>query len=278
VNVLKRWKVALASAFVPAAVLLVFWRPLYAIVVNALYDFVQIAAPANPAAGRSRLYADSTSHQLACLNSDGSSCMPAAGGGVTVPQMGVGLASLTDPAGFTWTSFNIGSATVTVNGATRVLNVPSSAGTNIRGQTTPVTGSSPYTVSIGFTTSLSRRDFGQCGLAITDGTKFITIRYPKNAGDLDLFTWTNSSTPSASIGSFTQPVINWAPYTFERIQEDSSNRIYSYSTDGVNYTTLVTEAKATFLTATAAGYFCLETAGTGNNAGMTVVHFTATAP
>src|SRR5207253_1015519 len=63
----------------------VYWMvpQVRAATVNAIQDFVQIATPANPAAGLSRLYFDSTLHQLACLNSDGSSCAPSSGGTLT---------------------------------------------------------------------------------------------------------------------------------------------------------------------------------------------------
>lgn len=47
--------------------------------VNAFQDFYQIAVPSNPGSGQSRLYANSTTHKIACLNSDGSSCMPSSG-------------------------------------------------------------------------------------------------------------------------------------------------------------------------------------------------------
>jgi len=42
-------------------------------------DILKIAAPSNPASGDIRLYANSTSGNLACLTSSGASCLPAAG-------------------------------------------------------------------------------------------------------------------------------------------------------------------------------------------------------
>jgi hypothetical protein len=60
---------------------------LYAAGVNGYFDFFKIAAPANPATGQARVYVDSGTNKLACLNSDGSSCAPTGGGGATTqPQ------------------------------------------------------------------------------------------------------------------------------------------------------------------------------------------------
>jgi len=46
------------------------------------------AAPANPASGSERIYADSTTHLLSCLTSTGSSCMPSGGGSVSLTSPG----------------------------------------------------------------------------------------------------------------------------------------------------------------------------------------------
>jgi hypothetical protein len=79
------WK---KCSILAAVVLLMFvWRPALATVVNALYDFVQISAPSNPASGNSRVYVDSGTHKLSCLNSDGSSCAPTGGGGGAFTQI-----------------------------------------------------------------------------------------------------------------------------------------------------------------------------------------------
>jgi hypothetical protein len=45
------------------------------------YDITKTAAPANPASGAIRLYADSTTGNLQCLNSIGGNCNPSSGGG-----------------------------------------------------------------------------------------------------------------------------------------------------------------------------------------------------
>jgi hypothetical protein len=60
------------------------------LVVNAVYDIPETAAPANPASGFERFYADSTSHNFTCLTHAGASCLPTGGGGggnvITVVQ------------------------------------------------------------------------------------------------------------------------------------------------------------------------------------------------
>src|SRR5271154_3044565 len=103
---MKTWK---KSAILCATVLLMLtWRPLLAIVTNAITDYIQIGTPSNPASGNSRVYVNSTTHQLSCLNSDGSSCAPSGGGGGFIQ-------TLTAPvsASFAQLNFNQGGATTT---------------------------------------------------------------------------------------------------------------------------------------------------------------------
>jgi hypothetical protein len=51
------------------------------LVLNAVYDQPEIAAPSNPASGFDRVYMDSTTHKWTCLTSAGASCAPSGGGG-----------------------------------------------------------------------------------------------------------------------------------------------------------------------------------------------------
>jgi hypothetical protein len=203
------------------------------------------------------------------------------GGGVTLAQLGVSLASFTDPNAATWTWFNQASSTVSTVGASIVLSVPNSGGNNISGRTTPVVGSSTYTATLGLIGNLSRQDFGQCGLVITDGTNYELIRYPKDAGDLDIFTWTGTGTPNTNLFQLTNggSAQFYSPYIFEQVQEDSTNRNWRFSSDGVNFTTLFTETKQTYVVATAAGFFCLNNTGASKwHVGMTAVHWLTSTP
>jgi parallel beta-helix repeat protein len=48
---------------------------------NGYFDVAKISAPSNPAAGNFRVFANTTTGKLACLDSAGADCMPAGGGG-----------------------------------------------------------------------------------------------------------------------------------------------------------------------------------------------------
>ena len=78
------------------------------LVLNAVYDIPETAAPANPASGFERYYADSTSHQLTCLTHTGTSCLPSGGGGGFIQTLTAPVA-----ANFTALNFNQGGATTT---------------------------------------------------------------------------------------------------------------------------------------------------------------------
>jgi hypothetical protein len=200
------------------------------------------------------------------------------GGGVSLPQIGVGLTSLNDPNGFTYTWFNQASSTITSNGASLVLATPNSGGNNLSGRTTPVTGSSPYTLTLGFVPNLINSASMQCGIVITDGSNYIVIRF-RNDSAVDGWTWTGTGTPSTNIFTFgSVPAISASAIIFFQIQETSSNRLYRFSTDGVNFQQLYSETDKTFLTATRGGFFCLNSTLSTYTAAMTAVHLTLSAP
>lgn len=255
---------------------------LYASVINGIYDMPEIssATAGNPASGFERLFANSSTHTFSCNTSSGGSCAPmgGGGGGVSLPQIGVGLTSLTDPNGFTYTWFNQASSTITTNGASLVLATPNSGGNNLSGRTTPVTGSMPYTVTLGMIPNLYDTSSMQCGLVITDGSNYIVIRY-RNDTVIDIFTWTGTGTPSTNLYTGGTPTLTTPfPIVFLQIQETSTTRFYRGGSDGVNFQNFFNEAKATFLTATRAGFFCLNSTTSAFTAAMTAVHFTSSAP
>lgn len=75
---------------------------------NSFQDVTEIAAPANPAGGNERLYADSSTHLLTCLKSSGASCFSAS----------VAWNAITAPSGNL--SLTMGSNTSTFNTTTAV--------------------------------------------------------------------------------------------------------------------------------------------------------------
>lgn len=83
------------------------------------------AAPANPASGSERIYADSTTHLLSCLTSTGASCMPSGGGGaVSSVSNSDGTLTISPTTGAVVASLNLGHA----NTWTVPITAPSFAG------------------------------------------------------------------------------------------------------------------------------------------------------
>jgi hypothetical protein len=132
----KLWKkFALLAAVV---LLIVAWRPLAAMVVNAYFDFPLISTPSNPASGFGRLYVNSGTSQLGCVLSTGSSCAPSGGGGSFYQTVQANGSSATQAAtlnfangtGVTWTCTTATmvttcTATNTVTGPTTNQNIRS---------------------------------------------------------------------------------------------------------------------------------------------------------
>jgi hypothetical protein len=216
---------------------------------------------------------DSADARTNCVVSGGG------GGGVTPSQLGVANNTLTNPTSLTWTPFNTTGCALSATTNTEVIACTNSGGNNLQGQTTPVNGSNPYTVVMAETSNVLPFNFAQCGIAITDGTNFEVMRYPKDGGDLDIFTWIGTGSPDTGLFTLGAQALQPTPYIFLKVQETSSNRLWSISGDGTNFSLLFTEAAKAFLTTTAAGYFCLNNNGvSGTVAGITVASFLTTAP
>lgn len=122
----------------------------------------------------------------------------------------------------------------------------------------------PYTITALLKYALlpvSGVDFPLCGIGFSDGTKFeiliIQVNTASTGGLVGLVNaaqWTNATTDSGGsvtgvFKQFSTPNDMWL-----RISEDSSNRSYSFSIDGVNFSTPATIGRTTFLTATKVGW------------------------
>lgn len=85
------------------------------------FDITQIAQPVAPAGGNARVYFDSATGLLACINSSLASCMPAGGGGGAVSSVFGRTGAVTALSG----DYNFNQLTGTVNLATQVSgNLP----------------------------------------------------------------------------------------------------------------------------------------------------------
>jgi hypothetical protein len=158
---------------------------------------------------------------------------------------------------FAWTNQGGASVTVNANGGIYLLD-PAGAGNNIRIRDKNVP-SAPYTITACFIPLTLGVDFGSCGLCLHNGTGVLV--FGPVTGDtltdwkLESSDFTNVTTFSAfnvQIGSFVGA--NGSP-VWLRITDDNANRILSFSYDGYNFTTVLTEARTTFITPTKIGFF-----------------------
>ena len=188
---MKTWK---KFSILAALVLLMFtWRPAWAVLVNALEDFVQISAPSNPPAGNSRVYVDSGTKKLACLNSDGTSCAPSSSGGSN---------PFTPPIPANFTTLGTGCTVATVTGpfggsAVTILGTSGSA--NICGKYIAASGNFVHVFA--FYSNISVNDFNQAEVGFTDGTKVESCGVQHDGGNGFVFSGLQSTALSG--GSYT---------------------------------------------------------------------------
>lgn len=186
------------------------------------------------------------------------------GGSLTATGGGTGGAgslypSFTAPVDGDFAWINQGSASVTVNANGGIhLICPASAtdSLRVRKKSAPAT---PYTITAAFFYSLRLLDFMQIGLLwrqSSDG-KLITFNLAAGntfPGDIQLtcFDWTNATTFAAT----NVDIDLWHNgLMFLRIADDGTNRTVSWSVDGYNFETALTEGRTTFLTADEVGFF-----------------------
>jgi len=123
-----------------------------------------------------------------------------------------------------------------------------------RGQAVP--GSTPWTITARFWAN-ARSTSARIGLGLTNGTAFSSIKLGSDNASINtapLITTqrhTNTTTFSATIGT-NRSVDNRGPVWF-RITDNGTNNIFEYSFDGIFWITHLTEARATYLTATHVG-------------------------
>ena len=130
--------------------------------------------------------------------------------------------------------------------------------------------STPYTITALLSFSMAATsgsgNYPNCGIGFSDGTKFELLAiYPGTLQVLGvpfvvMDKWTNSTTYGSALA--TAAVAAIAPMLWLRIKDDGTNRLFSVSTDGVNWTQVGTEGRTTYLTATKVGWF-IRTQGPG---------------
>lgn len=228
------------------------------LVLNAVYDIPETAAPGNPASGFERYYADSTAHQLKCLTSSGGSCLPSGGGG---SGQGWPFTFTAPPAcgSLTQVNFSPSPATTSCTSATGYLTLMQTTGTN-NGDVTAVTTNviaATFTFTVGINTQIAQSGgYTEWGIVVYDGTKVIEFGVQIQAANAPTLVISQFNT----VSSFnTSPItrstssLNYSPVLWLQIQEDATHRTYRMSADGINFFQVYQEALNTFLTTTQYG-------------------------
>lgn len=99
----------------------------------------------------------------------------------------------------------------------------------------------------------------QCGICVTDGTKFIAMAvqwFPGSSAQVffNISKYTNATTFSLDYFATQSPLL-YTGFLFFRIVEDATHRTYYVSTDGVNFLQALQTAVGDFLTTTRYGVF-----------------------
>jgi hypothetical protein len=151
----------------------------------------------------------------------------------------------------TWINQAAVTAVNRTNGPLSIV-APASSSIEINFLGAAVPGTAPYTVTGEFTLSQSLVADHSAGIALTDGTKFITFVL---VGDVNssLIVQRWNSFSSFNSNEVTVPWSWSGPVLFLRVFDDGTDNNYQVSGDGVTYTTLFSEANTAFLAASQAG-------------------------
>jgi len=279
---MKTWK---KSAILCATVLLMLtWRPLLAIVTNAITDYIQIGTPSNPASGNSRVYVNSTTHQLSCLNSDGSSCAPSGGGG------GGFIQTLTAPVhgSFTQTNYNAGGTVTTETDNTSPVTSITLQQSD-PGATENIVGNLKSKIAATFTITAAFAFAGDGstnpipGMWLTDSTPTMNeiVSYTPQNGGIEGVTFNNLGGGFDTF-NFQIPTTPWptGPLGWIQVQETVSARIYRVSSDGITWNQIFTESNTANFTTAKYGFAITSRNGhsTGGSTALTLYSWTETTP
>jgi hypothetical protein len=157
-------------------------------------------------------------------------------------------------SGFSWV--NQGSATLTTTYGNMLLYAPASAtnSNRIRIKTAP---STPYVIEAGMTVQATKSNFFGGGLCFrqSSDSKLVTFGVAGGASNnMAEAKWTNETTFSADYTLSPDPNPgDWDLWI--RIADNGTNRIVSWSPDGLTWTDLHTVGRTDFLTADQVGFY-----------------------
>ncbi len=227
-------------------------------VINGYLDLPLITGPSSPASGFSRLYPDSTSNSLACLNSDGSGCIPL-------------LPFLTSPGAVgSWTWVNQSSAVATASNGTIYLTAVASTTHNARALVVS-TPSTPYeyVAAVGIMNPATANWDALTGIVARESSsgKLFTCQWENDAGTFNANgpanpTFTSAtywSSPTSTTQDYVLDYYRISGFTAQPLMkygDDGTNRYCSISMDGGrNWLKFAQQARTTNLTANQIGWF-----------------------
>jgi hypothetical protein len=282
---MKPWKKFAIPAAVVVVLLMVTWRPAWAILVNAYFDYVQIATPAAPPTG-SRTFVNLSTHKFDCINSDSSSCAPSGGGSFSVSgyylndgtnnYIGPTNQIATLPMAGTYAWINQGSATETTAGNALILHSPPNAGaTSVNIRAAAISTNHTLTVALicnivqgtaGTTACFAGFYEGSSGkletLELVNGFVQVNRFLSPTVFNANIF---NASSPGA-------PTVLWA-----RLIITGGTISYSFSVDGVHFPVMYSEAQnAYFTTAPDNWFYATDSENTTSDAYATLLSWNAT--
>jgi hypothetical protein len=154
------------------------------------------------------------------------------------------------------------------------MTAPGSASDNIRWYGNSLT--IPYTIIMAFSATArgtgGNNDYLGMGLRESGTGKIITFNYQSN-GNLGAWRYTNPTTYSGNSEFTAEGYRGVGPMIWLKLVNNSTNRLYSISTDGQAWVQVASIATGTFLTEDQAGILLDSSSGTGFPLAMTVYHW-----
>jgi hypothetical protein len=171
---------------------------------------------------------------------------------------------------FTWD--NQDTATIVTNKGFPYLSVPGHLSTAVHAlyKAAPAV---PYVITVGIIPTYFSSDFagmGICWRQASDG-KIVTLSFTMHSGNypqLRSCKMTNADTYGSDYGN-QRGVALTTPF-WMRLADDNTNRILSFSGDGINFITFHSVGRTDYITADQVGFFV---DGRGIDCGMTVLHW-----
>ncbi len=124
------------------------------------------------------------------------------------------------------------------------------SGGNIRALVHPVPAP-PYQVTMVYRTARFNKNYLACGMTLYNGSALVVYHTYSGGALLNARLWTNATTPSTVYQEL--PMHLDANLAVLRIRDDGTNRIFSYSVDGVNFIQFFSHGRTTGITPTHIG-------------------------